>query len=390
MRNRDTIILEHLYEGMLLNEVKWDTEFSDTSKTCLSPEDVANALNRELERLKIPDTKRPPAPKNFPRISKGNIPIDQQGKIMIDTFKSQLLKMPKTIFDVGEKSEHTVDEDIMTVNTGIPALRAVLWDEDEENFYVINTCPGAGTCPVNCYAMNGFYIMNDGKNIKLVNRLQLMMNNPDIYKKMAYRELELFAFNANRDNKQLKIRWNDAGDFFSETYFMIAVEITKELLKRYNVESYAYTKIAKFYKMGIEAGMVMNFSEGAKEKEKKELGDLKNVKMSVILPQEVFKEFFIKKQRYFLKDETTGKTKFKSESGKELLKQKIINYYNTHPDPDYGYINNELSMDNLFYTDELPRTLGKPNEYNCIVLPGGDSDRPAQRRDVRFTILLEH
>lgn len=390
MKDKDSILLESIYDSILLNEVKWDTHFSDASKTCYSPEDVADALNKEIERLKIPSTKRPSSPKNFPKISKGNIPLDEEGKIQIDHFRRQLTKMPKTIFDMGEKSLHTSDDNIKTVNTGIPALRAVLWDEDEEKFYVINTCPGAGSCPVNCYAMQGFYIMNDGKNLKLVNRLQLMMNHPDMYTRMAYKELELFAFDANREDKQLKIRWNDAGDFFSETYFNIAVDITKSLLdKGYNVESYAYTKIAKFYKMGEQAGMIMNFSEGAKESERTEVGDLQKVKMSIIVPTQVFEGFFEKKGPHIQKDDT-GKSKFKSPEHKRLLKEKIIGYYNMHPDPKYGYINKQLHVNNTFYTDELPNKIGETGEYNCIVLPNGDSDRPAQRRDVRYTLLLEH
>jgi DnaJ-class molecular chaperone len=217
-----------------------------------------------------------------------------------------------------------------------------------------------------------------------------MMNHPDMYTKMAYKELELFAFEANREDKQLKIRWNDAGDFFSETYFNIAVDITKALLdKKYNVESYAYTKIAKFYKMGEQAGMIMNFSEGAKESERTEVGDLQKVKMSIIVPTQVFEGFFEKKGPHIQKDDT-GKSKFKSPEHKRLLKEKIIGYYNMHPDPKYGYINKQLHVNNTFYTDELPNKIGETGEYNCIVLPNGDSDRPAQRRDVRYTLLLEH
>lgn len=391
MRNKDTILLENLYTNYVLTEVNWETDFPDASKVCISPDDVARAFNEELKRLKIPSSKRPKPKINFPRISKGNIPLDDESKINIEQFIKSVTKLPKTIFDEGEKSKHTTDEGILTVNTGIPALRAVLWDEDKKEFYVINTCPGAGKCVTTCYAMQGFYIMNDGKNIKLINRLQLMMNHPDIYANMAYKELELFAFKANREDKALMIRWNDAGDFFSEKYFMIALDVTKRLLQKYNVQSYAYTKIAKFYKMGLEAGMIMNFSEGATKKEKSEVGDFKQVKLSITVPEEVFKkDIFVREGPHFKKDPKTGKTLFISEQHRDILKRKLVQYYETHQDPEYGWIKGELTMDNLLYTDELPKKIGEKFQYNCIVLPNGDSDRSAQRMDVKNTLLLEH
>jgi len=383
--------LQKIYLEQILSEVKWETDYPDVKATCLLPDDVAKALNDELERLKIPSAKRPKAKLSFPKISKGNIPLDEESKANIEQFKYNITKLPKTIFDEGEKSKHTTDEGILTINTGIPALRAVLWDSENSNFYVINTCPGAGKCIANCYAMQGFYIMNDGKNLKLINRLQLMMDNPEMYSEMAYKEAEMFAFKANRENKTLMIRWNDAGDFFSEKYFNIAINVTKKLLEKYKVQSYAYTKVAKFYKMGMDAGMIMNFSEGATEKEKSEVGEFKNTKLSITVPFEVFnKGFFVKEGAHFKKDPKTGKTAFLSPNHRNLLKKRIIEYYNEHPDEKYGWIKGELTMDNLLYTDELPKQIGEKFAYNCIVLPQGDSDRSAQRIDIKNTLLLEH
>lgn len=391
MRNKDSILLEQLYLTHVLSEVKWETDFPDVKSRCLLPEDIAKALNDELDRLKIPSSKRPQAKLNFPRISKGNIPLDEESRANIEQFIKSITKLPKTIFDEGEKSKHTTGESIFTINTGIPALRAVLWDSENQSFYVINTCPGAGKCVQNCYAMQGFYIMNDGKNLKLINRLQLMMDNPEMYSDMAYREAELFAFKANRENKTLMLRWNDAGDFFSEKYFNIAINVTKRLSEKYKVQSYAYTKVAKFYKMGMDAGMIMNFSEGATEEQKGEIGDFKNTKLSITVPFEVFnKGFFLKEGAHFVKDSETGKTKFISDKHRLLLKKKLIDYYETHPDEKYGWIKGELTMDNLLYTDELPKQMGEKFQYNCIVLPQGDSDRSAQRMDVKNTLLLEH
>jgi hypothetical protein len=367
-----------------LLEVDW-TKFSDVDKVCLTSEEVEAKLNAELDRLKVPAGQREPSSKDFAKISKGNIPTNAEGRANITQFIKDITKRPKTIFDMGEKSKHSTDEAVLTINTGIPALKAVLFDELDKKFYTITTCPGAGQCIKPCYAMKGFYIMNDGKNLKLINRLQLMMNHPDEYQRIAYNEAELFAFKAKQEGKSLEIRWNDAGDFFSKVYFDIATSVTDELKKKgYDVNSYAYTKVGKYIQLGAEKGMTMTFSTGAAEKEKQQV-DFNKTKTSIIVPRKMFAHLFIAKANRFEKDEKTGKTKFKDEnSGRAELKQLIYDNYKDKNETK------GITVDSLKFTDELPSQIGEPFAYNAIILPTGDSDRPAQRKDVRVIFLLEH
>jgi len=42
------------------------------------------------------------------------------------------------------------------------------------------------------------------------------------------------------------------------------------------------------------------------------------------------------------------------------------------------------------FTDELPKVEGEPLEFDTITMPSGDTDSPAQRKDVRFAFLLIH
>jgi hypothetical protein len=388
--NNDAKALWESYATEILNEVSWD-QFPDVKKVCISPEDVAEKLNAELERLKSPSSEREKFNVNDPRISPGIIKKSMDdGEVNIKKFISQISKQPDTIFDYGTKSQHTTDEDVVTINTGIPALRAVLWDEDNEEFYVINTCPGAGQCVKNCYAMQRFYVMLDGKILKLINRLNLMMNDPDSYAKLALRELKTAAYDASLDDKTLMIRWNDAGDFFSEKYFNICLDVTKKLLDAgFKVKSYAYTKVAKYYKMGVDAGMIMNFSMGSNARELQQINP-KESKISIILPESVFKnDIFVKVKGDIQKDEN-GKAKFLSEESRVLLKQRILDYYKSNSDKEHLWVKDVINLDNLKYTDELPRQQEERFKYNAIVLPKGDSDRPSQRSDVRVTILLEH
>lgn len=383
-----------LWESYLLNEVNWEKDFPDVQKSCYTAEEVANSLNAELERLKTKGDDREKRDVQFPIISKGNIEktINKEtNQIDIEAFKKEIIAFPKDIFSVGKKSENTVEDNIATVNTGIPALRAVLFDEKTNKFFVINTCPGAGTCILNCYAREGFYIMNDGKNLKLIRRLQLMMNHPEKYAAIAYGELLGFAGKHNALGQKLMIRWNDAGDFFSDKYMQIAIDVTKKLLDtNMDVESYAYTKTADMYKKGLEAGMVMNFSTGASQSEFLKM-DMKNTKVSVIYPEKLFKKTIFKTKGLHYDKPKGEKPIFKSEESKQQLKQNIVDYYNNIESSQLSWIKGLISLDNLKYTDELQQLPydGNKVKYHAIVLPG-DSDRPSQRRDVGITVLLEH
>ena len=345
------------FKEWLLNEVDWE-KFQDASKVCISPDELASKLNDELERLKIPAKDRPRFKRGvFPQISAKNIPLlpllsepdrsrekDDLGEIPaeidIERFKSDITGIPKTIFDVGEKSKHTneLDEVVFTVNTGIPALRTVIWDEDNKKFYVLDTCPGSGACALNCYALKGFYIMSKGKNLKLTQRINMLVNHPKEYESRMLKELRKFAFEAELDNKKLKIRWNDAGDFFSDVYFEMAVRVTNELKKLHgkHIESYAYTKSSKYIALGEKHGLTMNFSMEGRPSEREGV-NLKKIKLSVLVPRAVFKGIFERKTKEQKTDQFVD-----FESGREELKKIIWEKYKDQY---------KFDLDSLKYTD---------------------------------------
>ena len=367
-----------------INEIDWSApDLGDVKVSrCMTMEQLVDFFNSELSRVAVGGK----ASKSMPRISKGNIKLKiGTNEIDIPAFIKLLTTPPKTIFDEGEKSKHSSGATLLTINTGIPALRGFVYDKDdsEKPFKVINTCPAAGQCAVDCYALQGFYIMNDGKNIKLAQRLQQIMENPSDYRTQAYAEAELFAFKAKRENMILEIRWNDAGDFFSQRYFDSAVAVTKKLLENgYKVHSYFYTKMAGRVEIGELLGFTVTYSLGGTTDDT--MVDAK--KKSVIVPASVFVGFFKKsKGRGYVKDPETGKTQFSDlVNGREQLKKKIYDTY--HTDPNFKL----LSLDTIKYTDELPPQEGEPGQFSIITLPGGDSDVPAQRSDVRYNFLLKH
>ena len=129
----------------------------------------------------------------------------------------------------------------------------------------------------------------------------------------------------------------------------------------------------------------MNFSSGAKSSERNQV-DIHNVKYSKIIKRDVFKDFFTRTGLRWEKDET-GRTKFKDPvNGRTDLKKRLYEYFKNDEVPDVKGV----SYESLKYTDELPLQQGKKFEYNVIVLPAGDSDASAQRKDVKYTFLLEH
>jgi hypothetical protein len=372
-----------------MNEIDWksadlkdvDPSAPENKTRCMSVQAVKDWLSSELDRYESGGK----AAKNMPRLTgttvRGLVVKDESGtrEVKIDQFIRILSTPPKTIFDVGEKSLHTGDKNTMTINTGIPALRGIIWDAEAHDFKIINTCPSAGSCAVDCYALQGFYIMNDGKNLKLAQRLQLILEKPSEYIVQAFREARTHAQEAKWDNKILEIRWNDAGDFFSDRYFQSAMAVTRQLLEAgFPVKSYFYTKMGKFVELGQQMGIEVTYSLGGTDQVK----DAK--KKSVIVPSPVFKKFLTSKHgRGFEKDPESGKTKITPDA-KEGLRQAIFDEYKN--DPEFK----DLNIDTIKYTDEMPSKEDDERKYSCIILPGGDSDRPAQRKDVKHVFLLKH
>jgi hypothetical protein len=371
-----------LREG-LINEVDWEGDFADTNATCVTPESLAADMNKELERLNTPSKNRDKRGTKDAILTGKQISgnLNDEGGLDVEKFKKLITTPPKLIFDQNPKMEKSDNGGVqMTVNTGLPAIKGIIFDKENNKFYHINTCPGAGACQLVCYARKGFYGMNDGKVLKLIRRLNLLMNDPEEYYNMIMDELEPLAFKLKRQGRRggqtpkLVMRWNDAGDFFSQKYFDIALKVTEDLLKAgFDVKSYAYTKQAKFVNLATD-DFIMNFSKGSAPKELK-LVDLEKNKYSDIIPKDVIDGIFVKKGPHYVKDEN-GLPTF-VEGGKEELRKRVAKA-------------NNIDINRLKYHTELPSSEGSKYQYDVIVLPTGDTDVSAQRQDVHKTFLAIH
>lgn len=383
-----------VYKNEKLTEAKGH---KDAISTCVTPQSLTDDLNKELNRINTIAKDRDSRGKKDVIYHKNQIQsvLNKKGELDVEKFKKLILTLPTTIFDKNPKMEKTdKGRSQYTVNTGLPAINGIVFDKEDGVFKHINTCPGAGSCQLVCYARKGFYGMNDGKILKLMRRLNLLWNDDDEYYNMIMDELEPIAVKLKRKGRregkvdQLVIRWNDAGDWFSEDYFNVAKRVTKDLLESgFDVKSYAYTKQAKFVNLADD-NFIMNFSKGSAPKELRQV-DLDNVKYSDIVMRvdtegnKMFSDLFAKgfdqetgKDKKYDINPNTGLPNF-VKGGEEELKRRISKQYN-------------VPLDRLRYQFELPAEEDEKFKYDVIVLPTGDSDIGAQRNDVHKTFLLVH
>ena len=387
--------LVSVYRNELLSEGAKD--HPDATTSCVTPQSLADDMNDELSRINTAAKDRERRGTKDVIYHKKQIQavLTKQGGLDVEKFKKLITTYPSSIFDKNPKMEKSdKGKSQFTVNTGLPAINGIVYDEDEGVFKYINTCPGAGSCQLVCYARKGFYGMNDGKILKLMRRLNLLWNNPEEYYNMIMDELEPIAVKLKRQGRregqvdQLVIRWNDAGDFFSEKYFEIAKRVTADLLASgFDVKSYAYTKQAKFVNLADD-NFIMNFSKGSAPKELRQV-DLEKTKYSDIVQRvdtegnKMFSDLFAKgidpetgKDKKYDINPTTGLPNF-VKGGAEELKRRISKQYN-------------VPLERLKYQFELPNEEDEKFKYDVIVLPTGDSDIGAQRMDVHKTFLLVH
>jgi hypothetical protein len=360
-----------------LNEIDWEGDFSDVKTKCLVPQDLKEYLNYLLENKKKPYKNREKLALDKPYIHSKAIPVKSSGDIDIDAFIKDITTIPKNILSENTKIEKSSTEEGFTVNIGIPALRGLVYDVENNMFHLTNTCPGAGSCAVVCYARQGSYIMFANVFRKQTRILNLLMNNPGLFERLLKNELEKALISA--DGKYVAMRWNDAGDFFSKKYLEIALNITKDLKsKGYDIKSYAYTKIGDLANLE-DPDITVSFSNDANKRETSKVKDIENRKTSVIVKKEYFQDLFVKdpkNPRNFLEG-PDGKLQFKNKQMVNVLKFRLATAFGSTPD-------RILTYEELLSTPE-----GKKLQYDVIITPK-DGDIAAQREDVRVSFLLIH
>lgn len=218
----------------------------------------------------------------------------------IENFKKNLMILPNSIIGKNAKMMKSGAPNEFVVNTGIPAVGAIIYNRAKDSFEMVETCPGRGSCATFCYAMSHNYTRFFGTYDIMIRRLNFMINDPQGYEEMFFKDLYSLAKNKgaiitekkineainqfisinkqkvnniksknpnitdsdviemlkdeydkylldfmNKTNK-IVLRWNDSGDWFSEDYVTIGSNVVRRLRAMgVNVTTTTYTKIAQ-------------------------------------------------------------------------------------------------------------------------------------------------
>jgi hypothetical protein len=347
-----------------------------------------------------------------------------------DVVKKTLAIRPKALLKQNEKMKHSNGEFEQFFNVGFAALVGIALDEQTNNLIVVNTCPGAGSCKVECFAMKGGKIQfkaawqSDGRI------LTYLLNDPDGFFNQLSNEISIEASAAAKGDKkfpngwQTTIRWHDAGDFFSPEYLDMALKMAA---KHPDVRFYAYTKMAGAALAKKPDNFIINWSEGANTEQEKQIKaqdpNLDNTKNSRIVPEKLFYDLLAKDEKGNLKKTADGAWQPASPDALAQIKQRIAKEYGISANSILSYDEyndkvvskqwkewlktNGTSIEELRMLPDYEKQLamyrnrflidkknGKvqqvtPLKYNIIVAPG-EGDISANDPSVLSTLLLRH
>jgi len=218
----------------------------------------------------------------------------------LEKLRSIIMKKPAELLSWNEKSKHSTGGFETVYNLGLPALTGLCVDEKAEGkpFIIVNTCPRAGSCKKDCFAMKGGYVQWEGSSVKMARKLNYLINHFNEFKNQLIREIEKQYKDAlelaKQDAKELGvpveqvpwhllIRFHDSGDFFSDDYIQLAQDVAKEFstgeYEKNPVLFYAYTKESKAMNILDKLGnFTINFSLGSRDKV-----DVKTTKLAAIV-----------------------------------------------------------------------------------------------------------
>jgi hypothetical protein len=302
-----------------------------------------------------------------------------------DKIKQSLSQRPKALLKQNEKMKHSNGEFEQFFNIGFAALTGIAVDESTNNLIIVNTCPGAGSCKVDCFAMKGGKVQfkaawqSDGRI------LTYLLNDPSgFFNQLSSEISKEEAMGKKGDKKfpngwQTTIRWHDAGDFFSPEYLDMALKMAA---KHPDTKFYAYTKMAGAALAQKPPNFIINWSEGANTSQEKQVkakdANLDTTKNSRIVPDDLFQDLLVKDEKKNLVKGSSGQWQVQPDKLPEL-KQRLASEY-------------KLSANSILSYDEYMakrKSIPAGMKYNVIVAPG-EGDISANDPNIISTLLLRH
>jgi hypothetical protein len=302
-----------------------------------------------------------------------------------DAVKKTLSQRPKALLKQNEKMKHSNGEFEQFFNVGFAALTGIALDEQTNKLIIVNTCPGAGSCKIDCFAMKGGKIQfknawqSDGRI------LTYLLNDPDGFFNQLSAEISKEEQAGQKGDKkfpkgwQTTIRWHDAGDFFSPEYLDLALKMAA---KHPDTKFYAYTKMAGAALGQKPPNFIINWSEGAHTSQEKQVkasdANLDKTKNSRIVPDDLFQDLLVKDEKKNLVKGSEGQWQVQPDKLPEL-KNRLAK--------EYGLSANSILDYNQYMAKRKSIPAGM--KYNVIVAPG-EGDISANDPNIISTLLLKH
>jgi hypothetical protein len=304
---------------------------------------------------------------------------DEAGKqFKQEAVVAALQQRPKALLKQNEKMKHSNGELEQFFNIGFAALTGIAVDESTGKLIVVNTCPGAGACKVDCFAMKGGKIQFKAAWLSDGRILTYLLNDPAGFFEQLSSEIAKEERLGDKGGYSVTVRWHDAGDFFSPEYLDMALKMARQ---HPDVKFYAYTKMAGAALAQKPGNFIINWSEGANTGQEKQIKaadpTLAKTKNSRIVPEKLFYDLLAKDEKGNLKKTAGGAWQPAGPDELAELKQRLAKAYGLSP-------NSILS-----YDEYMSRGKGSPMQWNVIVAPG-EGDLSANDRNVLSTLLLRH
>jgi len=333
---------------------------------------IANREKQKTDKYKLPYIHRSSVIKYY----------NEQGQRYDEKQIVEALKIrPKKLLKQNEKMKHSNGELEQFFNIGFAALVGVAVNESDDSLVIVNTCPGAGSCKVDCFAMKGGKVQFEGPWLSDGRILTFLLNDPEGFFNQLDREIKKEEKAGDKGGYTVTIRWHDAGDFFSPEYVDMAFKLAQS---NPGVMFYAYTKMADVALAQKPANFMINWSEGAHTSQEKKVKaadpDLEQTKNSRIVPSNLFYDLLVKDEKKNLVKGPEGQWQVIPDKLPEL-KQRLAKQYG-------------ISASSILSYDEWDQKTdgGKketPVKYNVIITPG-EPDITAKSHGVLSTLLLKH
>jgi len=299
---------------------------------------------------------------------------------VIDALKQR----PKKLLKQNEKMKHSNGQFEQFFNVGFAALTGVAVDESTDKLIIVNTCPGAGSCKIDCFAMKGGKVQFKAAWLSDGRILTYLLNDPNGFFDQLSAEISREQQEGQSGDKkfpngwEVSIRWHDAGDFFSPEYLDLALKMAA---KHPKVKFYAYTKMAGAALSQKPPNFIINWSEGANTSQEKQIKqndpNLDKTKNSRIVPEKLFYDLLKKDAKGNLDKGPDGQWQPANPESLKQMKERIAQAY--------GISANSI----LSYNEYISKPKVSGMKYNVIVAPG-EGDISANDSNVLSTLLLKH